>query len=198
MPVRILVFAKAPLPGRVKTRLIPVLGVAGASALATQQLQQTVEKAMAADVGLVELCAAPTRSHPIWQRIPLPSHLHWSEQGEGDLGERMGRAAQRTLAGGEPVLLIGTDCPQLTIEVLRDAAAALAEYDCCLIPALDGGYVLLGLAAWQASLFDAIPWSTSQVAELTRQRIAAAGLRCREWPALRDIDEPADLQWLSS
>ncbi|MYM64460.1 TIGR04282 family arsenosugar biosynthesis glycosyltransferase [Pseudomaricurvus sp. HS19] len=196
MPVRILVFAKAPLPGAVKTRLVTVLGEEGAAALATEQLLQTLQKALAANVGPVELCAAPSRHHPLWRQLPLPTRLQWSDQGEGDLGMRMGRAAQRALSGGDPVLLIGTDCPQLTGELLRDAAASLAEYDCCLIPALDGGYVLLGLARWQADLFSAMPWSTAQVADLTRQRMAAAGLSCYEWPALRDIDEPADLQWL--
>jgi hypothetical protein len=103
-------------------------------------------------------------------------------------------------ATGRPLLLIGTDMPGLDAAVLQAAAAQLSEHDAVLVPALDGGYGLVGLrqttpAALRA-LFEDMTWSTPTVMATTRQRLAAAGLRHAELPVLPDIDEPADLQHL--
>jgi len=195
-PVRIVIFAKAPVPGRVKTRLIPALGEVGAARLAARMLDLALEQALAAAVGPVELCMSPAPGAAEWAAIPLPAGIETSAQGEGDLGERMARAARRTLANGEAVLLIGTDCPDLTAERLRAAAARLAEHDAVLHPAVDGGYPLLGLRAFDASLFEAMPWSTSAVADLTLARLAALGWRVWLGETLRDIDAPGDLAGL--
>lgn len=195
-PLRIVIFAKAPVAGYAKTRLIPALGEDGAAQLARQLLLHTVREALAANIGPVELCVAPDMQQTLWSTLSLPIELSWSEQGEGALGERMARAAKRVIDGGENLLIIGTDCPQLMAEDLRSAAQALALHDACLVPAFDGGYVLLGLRHYHASLFTDIPWSTADVASLTRQRIAALGWTLREFDSLHDIDEPADLCWL--
>jgi rSAM/selenodomain-associated transferase 1 len=194
--VRIVIFAKAPVPGRVKTRLIPALGEAGAARLAARMLDLALEQALAADVGPVELCMGPAPDSPEWAGIALPPGIEVSDQGEGDLGERMARAARRTLARGEVVLLTGTDCPDLTAERLRVAAAHLSGHDAVLYRAEDGGYPLLGLRAFDASLFENVPWSTPAVADLTLERLAAPGWRVWVGETLRDIDEPADLAWL--
>ncbi len=193
MPTRILVFAKAPVSGRVKTRLIPALGAAGAARLARRLLDHTLAQALAAGCGTVELCASPDFSAPDWADVPLPPGVAISAQGDGDLGARLARAARRHLARGRQVLLIGTDCPALSAVRLRAAAAALADHDAALYPALDGGYTLLGLRADHPSLFTAIPWSTAQVAALTRARMQALGWRVWVGEALPDIDTPADL-----
>lgn len=195
-PVRIVLLAKAPLPGRAKTRLIPALGADGAADLAARLLQHAIGECLAAAVGPVQLCVTPGRADPAWRALALPRKLHWTEQGEGDLGARMARAAQRVTAGGEAVLLIGSDCPGLTAECLRAAARALADHDSCLIPASDGGYVLLGLRHHLPALFADMPWSTPAVAGLTCQRIRAAGCSLKQFPLLHDIDEPQDLAWL--
>lgn len=196
MAVRIVVFAKAPLPGRVKTRLIPALGEAGAARLAARMLDLALEQALAAAVGPVELCMSPAPGSDEWAAIALPPGIQTSDQGEGDLGGRMARAARRASANREAVLLMGTDCPGLSSERLRAAAVQLDAHDAVLYPAADGGYPLLGLRVFDASLFEAMPWSTPAVAGLTLKRIAALGWRVWVGETLRDIDEPDDLAYL--
>ncbi|MBP7649377.1 MAG: TIGR04282 family arsenosugar biosynthesis glycosyltransferase [Phenylobacterium sp.] len=200
IPTRILVFAKAPVRGRVKTRLIPALGAPGAARLARRLLDHTLAQALAAGSGAVELCASPGFSAPDWAAYPLPPGVATSAQGDGDLGARLARAARRHLAQGACVLLIGTDCPSLSAVRLQAAAVALADHDAALYPALDGGYTLLGLRADHPSLFADIPWSTAQVAAVTRARMQALGWRVWVGEALADIDTPPDLlqlpEWL--
>jgi len=194
--VRIVIFAKAPLPGQVKTRLIPALGAAGAARLAARLLDLALEQARTAGVAAVELCMSPAPSHAAWAGIALPPGIATSDQGEGDLGERMARAARRCIDNGEAVLLTGTDCPDLTAARLAEAARRLASHDAVLYPAVDGGYPLLGLRAFDDSLFADMPWSTDAVARLTLERMAALGWRVWVGETLRDIDEPGDLAWL--
>ena len=189
---RILVFAKAPVPGKVKTRLIPALGAEGAAALATEMLGRTAAEALAARVGPVELCAEPAPEDPAWLGH-LPRGVALSAQGDGDLGERMARAARRTIEVGERVLLIGTDCPDLHRGRLREAAAALDRAAAVIHPTEDGGYALLGLRRFDASLFSGIAWSSRGVAAATLSRLDRLGWPVRVAETLRDIDEPADL-----
>lgn len=195
-PCRIVIIAKAPIPGTCKTRLIPALGPQGAAALATQMLRHAVHTALGAQLDAVEICAAPSAAHALWASLDLPLQLQWSDQGEGDLGQRMERAANRSLARGEAVLLIGSDCPGLTVQHLRDAASALERGDAAVIPAADGGYALLGLAGKQPTLFANMPWSTADVARITQARLSTAGATVHIGPTLHDIDEPADLAHL--
>lgn len=195
-PVRIVIFAKAPLPGFAKTRLIPKLGQQGAASLAARLLKHAVEQAVIANVGPVELCVAPDMYHPIWKTLSLPDYSHWTEQGEGDLGERLSRSVQRVISDDESVILMGTDCPALNSKYLQMAAQSLTTCDASLIPVSDGGYALLGLNRYHPSLFSDIPWSTSEVARLTQQRFASLGWSLDVLSELNDIDEPDDLQWL--
>jgi rSAM/selenodomain-associated transferase 1 len=190
---RLLVFAKAPQAGAVKTRLIPALGAQGAADLAWHLLQHTLAQALAAKLGPIELCMSPGPSDPAWAHVPLPDTLVCSTQGSGDLGERMARALQRSTAHGQAVLLLGTDCPALTAPLLQQLAQALTRHDSVLVPVADGGYSLIGLKTPCPALFKAMPWSTAEVAQQTRQRLAAAGLSLWESPVLHDLDEPADL-----
>ncbi|OIN04507.1 TIGR04282 family arsenosugar biosynthesis glycosyltransferase [Oceanisphaera psychrotolerans] len=195
---RIIVFAKAPLPGQVKTRLIPALGPEGAARLARKMLLSTLERSLAAGLGPVELCMSPGPTDPAWQGLPLPPGLTLSDQGDGNLGERMARAAERGLAQAPRVLLTGTDCPALTPARLRAAAEQLHRHDMVIHPALDGGYVLLGLTRFSPRLFADIPWSTAQVAPLTLSRIDELGWSLHRAEPLSDIDEPGDLDRLSA
>jgi hypothetical protein len=195
-PPRIVIFAKAPVAGLAKTRLMPALGAQGAARLASAMLSHAVEQALASAVGPVELCVTPAPHDPVWSGLAPQDSLNWSDQGHGDLGERMARAAQRTLDAGEPVLLMGTDCPELTAGRIREAAASLLATDATLVPAFDGGYVLLGLNRFDASLFTGIAWSTATVAQATQRRVEQLGWSLQTLPTLHDIDEPADLQWL--
>ncbi len=189
-PTRVVIFAKAPVAGRVKTRLIPVLGADGAAALAARMLRDTLSQ-VRASASAFELCVDPPGSD--WP-TDLPADVWCTDQGPGDLGERLARAAERVIAAGESVLLIGTDCPSLDADRLRDAAARLEAHDAVMLPAQDGGYVLLGLSRFDASLFADVAWSTDTVAATTAQRIAARGWSLFVGETLRDIDEPADLE----
>lgn len=191
---RIVVFAKAPQAGFAKTRLIPALGAEGAAALAHAMLNHTLEQALAAGAQVVELCMSPAPSDPAWQGVALPQAVERSDQGDGDLGARMGRAMERALALRQsPVLLIGTDCPALTAKYMTEAGRQLEQHDAVLLPAADGGYVLIGLQAPCPEVFTGMLWSTQGVAAETLRRLAALGLRVWLGPTLHDIDEAADL-----
>ncbi len=192
-PVRTLIFAKAPRPGLAKTRLISVLGAEGAARLARWMLECTLANATAAALGPVELCMTPAPEAPEWRGVIALPGVEVSDQGSGDLGARLARAAQRSIDGGEPVLLIGTDCPELTSACLRDAAEALHRVGAVIHPTADGGYALLGLTRTNPCLFSDIAWSTDTVAAVTLARLGQLG-----WPVcvasqLHDVDEPGDL-----
>ena len=194
---RIVVFAKAPRAGFAKTRLIPALGADGAAALASRMLSHALEQALAAGTQAVELCMSPAPSDPTWQGVTLPQAIERSEQGEGDLGARMNRAMERALAQQQgPVLLMGTDCPALSATLIAEASRQLEQYDAVLLPAVDGGYVLIGLRAPCPALFTGMAWSTAVVAFETLRRAASLGLRVWHGPLLHDIDEPRDLMHL--
>ena len=189
---RIVIFAKAPVPGKVKTRLVPALGEVGAALLAKRMLADTVDRALAAGLANTELCASPHPADPQWAGH-LPTGVRLADQGEGNLGQRLAAAAARVIDGGELVLLIGTDCPDLDGARLREAAALLDRHDAVIFPAHDGGYVLLGLGRTDPSLFADIAWSTSSVAATTIARIRTLGWSLYIGDPLSDIDEPADL-----
>lgn len=193
---RVIVFAKAPRPGLAKTRLIPALGADGAARLARRMLDATLAAALDARVGPVELCAEPATADPAWQGVPLPSGITITAQGDGDLGQRMARAAARSLAQSERVLLVGTDCPEMSPSLLRAAAGRLRDVDATIHPGADGGYVLLGLARFSPRIFEEIEWSTATVAATTVERIRALGWSLAVGDTLHDIDEPADLHLL--
>lgn len=193
MSTAIIVFAKAPAPGLAKTRLAPVLGEAGAAALAERMLRHALDQAVAADVGPVELCAAPDATHPALQAAAADKGVCLTEQGTGDLGLRMHRALARSLMRQGRALLIGTDAPSLTAAVLRQAASVLQAHDAVFVPALDGGYALVGQRRADPRWFADMRWSHDRVMEDTRERLRAAGVRWAELPAVADIDEPDDL-----
>lgn len=195
-PTRIAVFAKAPIPGFAKTRLIPALGDVGAALLAQALLAHAVHEAWSAAVGPVTLFVTPGPKHPAWSQWQARfsgAVSEWRDQGTGDLGQRLARAAASVVTKESTVLLIGTDCPALDRDQLRTAAQALERHPAVLIPSTDGGYVLLGLARFHPSIFQAIDWSSAVVAEQTRARLAALGWDWLELPPLSDIDRAEDL-----
>ena len=189
----VIVFAKAPLPGFAKTRLVPALGAAGAARLARQLLLHAVQQAVQARIGAVELCCTPDTGDASFVQLAAQYDIELTAQGDGDLGARMQRAFERVLARAPMALLSGTDAPALDAAYLQAAAAALREHAVVIGPALDGGYTLIGLQRPAPELFDRMPWSTPAVLAETRIRLRRLGLRCFELAPLADIDEPADL-----
>tara|TARA_R110002072_G_scaffold94299_3_gene208446 strand:+ start:9684 stop:10301 length:618 start_codon:yes stop_codon:yes gene_type:complete len=194
--VHIIIFAKAPLAGFAKTRLIPALGEQGAARFAKKLFDHTIKHALSADIGSVELCVTPSLSDNYWNGYSLPKNILLTEQGDGDLGERMARAAERALKGHRSVLLMGTDCPELDAQYLRSAAEELLCHDACLTPVSDGGYALMGLNAFDSSLFEGIPWSTDKVCELTFECFRYLDWQVAHLRQLHDIDEADDLKYL--
>lgn len=195
MSTALIVLAKAPVAGLAKTRLIPALGAAGAADLAHRLLVHSL--AQAADLQLQhwELCVTPDTHHPAFVQAARQAQgrLSLTVQGDGDLGARMSRAFDRVLATHNKVLLMGTDAPALTTAVLQNATQALDGQDAVFVPALDGGYALVGLTRPAPSLFGGMTWSTPHVMAETRLRAQQAGLRWIELPPVADIDEAPDL-----
>lgn len=195
MSTALIIFAKAPVAGLAKTRLIPALGAQGAAALAEKLLDHAVSQALATGCTHVELCVTPDATHATFARLlsQAKGQLCLSIQGEGDLGQRMDRALTRCLLKYRRVLLMGTDAPSLDTEVLKAADQALANQDAVFVPALDGGYALVGLTRPEPRLFANMLWSTPQVMAESRARAKHCDLRWVELAFVADIDEPPDL-----
>jgi len=194
---RLLIFAKAPVPGRVKTRLAGRLGARGAARCYRQLLRRTLALARAARLCPVELWCAPDARHGFFAACRREYGVRLRRQCAGDLGKRMSHAFERVSTGSGYAVLIGGDCASVGPAELRAAFGQLAAgRDAVLGPAADGGYVLLGLRRPCPSLFRGIAWSTPAVLAATRRRLHRAGLDWIELPAGWDVDTPADLQRL--
>lgn len=192
MEIRVQVFAKAPVAGAVKTRLIPRLGAAGAAALHSTLIERSLRTALDAAVGPVELWCAPARTHPAFRSL-IVAGVDSRDQGEGDLGTRMQRALSDAQNASGAAILIGSDCPALTVDDLREAAASLNEgLDAAFTPVEDGGYALIALRHADHSLFEGIAWSSDKVMAQTRARLRGLGWRWRELPLRWDVDRPED------
>jgi rSAM/selenodomain-associated transferase 1 len=190
--VHVAIFAKAPVPGAVKTRLIPTIGADAAARLQQQLTTMTLARASALADAIVTLwvdgplddafvCAAARRFGVALR--PQQGH---------DLGARMHNAFDETLGTSKAMLLIGTDCPAQTPADLERARTALRDADAVVQPAEDGGYVLIGMRR-PLPLFAGIPWGSDRVMESTRARAAGLGIVLAELPTSWDLDRPADL-----
>ena len=207
-PVRLAVFAKAPIPGEVKTRLNGILGPEGSAALHAGLVRHALSTAVASRVGPVELHCSPDEHHDFFLRCAETFRVPLVAQQGKDLGERLHRAFEVAFASGSALIVIGSDCPVLRAENLREASAALrlgspfmgtgSDGRAVIIPAEDGGYVLIGLAARVEGLFAGVDWGTDAVLRQTRVRFANAGVRCVELPPLWDIDRPEDYARLAA
>lgn len=184
MTPRVVLFARWPEPGRAKTRLIPALGAGGAAALHRRLTERIIAEMHAAGLPMeVRTTGGALSAFRAW----LGDGPVFRDQGDGDLGARLARAAM------PPVLLIGADIPDLAARHLLEAAAALRDAPAVIGPAEDGGYYLLGLADAMPFLFEAMPWGTGEVFALTLARLSARGVTPAVLPMLADLDRPEDL-----
>ena len=184
MTPRVVLFTRYPVPGQAKTRLIPALGAVGAAALHRTLTERTV--AVVRDSGLsLEIRSTGANVEMFSDWLGVGGVV---DQGEGDLGTRLARAAPPY-----PVIFIGADAPDLTPALLRNAADALRDASAVIGPAEDGGYWLLGLAGEVPGVFADIAWSTDAVFAQTLTRLATAGIAPVPLPELADCDRPEDL-----
>jgi glycosyltransferase A (GT-A) superfamily protein (DUF2064 family) len=177
---RVLVFAREARAGRVKTRLIPLLGAEGAARLHARLLRRALATARAARLGEVVL---------------------WGDarQRGADLGERMAHALRANLRHATRVILMGADAPALRPMHLRRAARWLAGgADAVFAPVEDGGYALIALRRVSPRVFEGVDWGGGQVMAQTRERVARLGWRARELPQVWDVDRPEDVARLRS
>ena len=185
-------FAKQPIPGRVKTRLTPPLSPEQACRVYQASLQESVVRLQESGFSLT-LCYAGEQK---WFAAAFPGLPLVAQHGEG-LGSRMTNAVQELFAaGGSPILLSGSDSPDLPADLVRQVVAKLVHTDVVTVPCRDGGYAIVGLRKPATELFEGIPWSTGQVLEATRRRCKELGLSYFETDAWDDLDEVDDLERL--
>lgn len=194
----VIVMAKAPRAGRVKTRLCPPLSPAQAAELYAGFLRDTVQRVRGV-----------TEARPVVAYAPASAAAFFAARCRGfrlvaqrghDLGARLAGAFAAVFADGAPVAVaIGGDTPTLPAAFIRRAVARLVDGGCDLVlgPSLDGGYYLIGLRGPHPELFDGVPWSTPAVFAETVRRARRAGLRVASLPPWPDVDTPADLARLA-
>jgi uncharacterized protein len=196
---RVIVVARAAQPGTVKTRLIPLLGAQGASAMHARLVEHTLATASAAAPrGSLQLHATST-ADAFLRDCAARYGATLVQQAQGDLGERMHRAFERVFDQDRctSAVLIGSDCPALTVGHLQQALHAVdTGADAAFAPAEDGGYVLVAIARPNRHLFEGIEWSTRRVMDQTRQRLTTIGWRWHELETLWDVDTPTDYRRL--
>ncbi|MAM88083.1 MAG: hypothetical protein CME36_12340 [unclassified Hahellaceae] len=209
-PAQLVILAKRPRLGAVKTRLAVETGAVEALAIYQQLLQLQIDHARA------YVKAVPGRSARIdWDRpdvqtprtVAEPGWLADGVQGMGSIGDRMALVISQffgsSIQQSDRLMIVGSDCPYLTEQVLTAAEAALDTADCVLVPALDGGYVLIGVNGRFANsgcdVFEGMPWSQPELLKATKARLQWSDVVWTELPALEDIDElPALQRWQAS
>jgi rSAM/selenodomain-associated transferase 1 len=194
----LVIFAKSPRPGRVKTRLCPPLSAVDAARVQEAFLRDTVGRARAlTDVQVV--CAyTPSDDRVLFEQVCGDTPL--VAQAGSDLGERLDAAfATLALRGARQMVAIGSDTPTVPLAYLRQAFALLDDptADVVLGPAEDGGYYLIGLRTPRSELFTDMPWSTDRVFGETCRRAEALRLQVRCLPPWYDVDAIADLERLA-
>jgi len=195
----LIVFARSGRAGEVKTRLIPLLGVDGATGLHRTLVRQTLDRAGQARGARVELWLGAGSHTGIDAGRPVdcgPAEGVFAQRGR-DLGERMAHAiADAWARDGRPdqgrYVLIGCDCPAQTPQDLEQAAAALQTHELVLQPALDGGYVLIGMRRPEPRLFASIEWGSARVLRQTEDLATGLGLRVHRLRPVPDLDTEQD------
>ena len=184
----VIIYARAPLPGRTKTRLVPLLGASGAARLQARLVRRALDTARAARAGRVELHGAG--------RVRNLSVPQCAQRGR-DLGERMHYSLRAGLRRFRRVVLIGSDCPALRVRDLRRVARWLAGgAGAAFAPAEDGGYALIAVRRNPAGLFDGVHWGSSTVMDATRANLKRLGWDWRELAPVWDVDRPEDYRRL--
>jgi rSAM/selenodomain-associated transferase 1 len=190
---RLILFARAPVPGACKTRLIPALGADGAAQLHTQLVVFMLEQLVRSKLAPVELWCAPDDGHALFLALAERLPVVLCVQRGDDLGERMHNA----LACGGPALLVGSDAPALDLAELESAMQSLhADTQAVIVPAEDGGYAMVSVQRSDMALFHGVAWGSANVMAQSRANLRALGWRWRELSTVWDLDRPEDLDRL--
>ena len=193
----IIIFAREPISGQVKTRLIPSLGAKGALKLYSRLLDYAIDNVLQAKLCPLQLCITPESKPDYFLKKTQNENVPITLQSSGDLGERMSQAINQALKHYKKVILIGSDCPFLTKVDLQQAIIALDTRDMVYSPASDGGYVLVAAKNISASAFKNIQWGSERVMQQTRQNLLDNSISWKELTEQHDIDIPADLKYLT-
>lgn len=196
MRVQLQIFSKAPRPGMVKSRLQPRLSAEQAARLQQKMSAWMVSQAVASALGEVVLYAAPDCSDPTFVQLKQQFEIELKPQSDGDIGARMLSALKQGLSRFDAVLLMGGDCPQLDSAALKAVVQQLEQHEVVLVPAEDGGYVLVAMRRLVAEIFSGVDWSTPQVMRQTRVILQENRVSWHALPPLCDIDRPEDLDAL--
>ena len=191
MEQSLIIFAKNPIPGKVKTRLAATMGDEAAFAVYQQLLDHTVAVTKALPVLKTVFYSDFIETSDIWERRIYQKQL---QQGS-DLGERMSHAFANSFTNGQnETAIIGTDCFELTEAIITAAFVHLKIHDIVIGPARDGGYYLLAMKQYHPELFENINWSTNQVFDQTAGLCKELNLSVFQLPVLGDIDHESDLE----
>ena len=198
----VLIFAKTPLMGQVKTRLESVLGQQGAMALHKALIESVISTVKGCSLSAMELWVSSDKHHDYFISLCNLMNIENKdiyEQEGNDLGARMAHAASTALQRADYVVLLGADCPSVDAVYLTQALQLLEQGEEIVFgPAEDGGYVLLGLRQVPSEIFTQIPWGTAEVMKLSRQRLQQAGKKWVELSERWDVDRPEDLSRLKA
>jgi len=193
LKAEVVVFGRWPEPGRVKTRLAAAIGADQATRVYTALLDHTLSETQAAGLPVI-LSMASEQGMSEWE---APPGVTITTQSGADLGTRMEHAfAERFAAGADAVVLVGSDLPGLSAELILEAVDILGRVPVVLGPAVDGGYWIIGQRRPGHDLFSSVPWSSPSTADATRARLREIELRHEELEELRDLDTVADLEAL--
>lgn len=193
------VFARAPVPGRCKTRLARAIGNERAAAIYRAMLEDSLEAFGALPAARRVVLAAPEDEGVAALRALVPSGWEILAQEGGDLGERLAAALRALFPPGGSVAFLGSDSPTLPLGPVAEALARFAEPGRVLLgPCDDGGYYLVGLTLPEPGIFRDVPWSAPQVLSVTRRRCAELGLSVEELPSWYDVDDARDLERLGA
>ena len=194
----LMVFAKLPIPGFAKTRLIPALGEQEAAKLHSRLVSHTLTKVCSRGQWDIQLWCAGNINHDFFQSCISQFNVTLHSQSGNDLGERMFNAFGYGLRTYKKVVVIGTDCPVLDTKILQYAFQNLDENSVVISPAEDGGYVLLGLNKVDKRVFEDVSWGTSKVAQQTMSNLEQLDWKAAILPTLWDVDLPQDLEKLAT
>lgn len=191
----LILFAREPIPGRIKTRLQPAYSPEKAAEIAAFMIRATVELAVSAWPGKVMLYGSSAADHLLFRHLAREFKIQLASQADGDLGAKMLDALSAGIRRGGSAAIMGCDVPHCGWDILDQANDWLARGRNVLGPTDDGGYYFIGLQEAHAGLFDDMPWGSERVLEMTLARAQKLGVEFDQLNRLRDIDTPEDL-WL--